>query len=182
MRKTHRPRMKQAAHVGGVLDGLLAGLGLDERLRQGRALVVWEKVVGPQIAGHTRPHKLRDGILEVGVDQPAWMQQLQLMKPQILRKLNAELGDMPVREIFLKRGKLAPRPVAAPDPGLSWRQVTLDKGEQERLTQLVALIENPELRAEMARLLSKQLRLNKARMQRPTVVDGKTAATEPRGT
>ncbi|MDT8441581.1 MAG: DUF721 domain-containing protein [Desulfuromonadales bacterium] len=180
MNRPRRPRMKQALHVGGLLEQLLSGLGLDERLRQARALVIWEEVVGPQIAAHTRARKLRDGVLEVGVDQPTWMQQLQLMKPQILRKLNAELGDAPVRDIFLKRGKLAPRAGAAPEPGVPWRRTPLDAAEQQQLAQLVAGLDDPELRREMTSLLGKQLRLHKARTQQQAT-DSQSASTPPRG-
>ena len=96
MRKPRRPKMKKAALAGDLVEKLLKGFGLDERLQQYRALIIWEEVVGPQIAARTRPIRIREGILEVNVDQPTWMQQLQLMKPKILTQLNAELGKATV--------------------------------------------------------------------------------------
>ena len=84
--------MQTPVLAGELVDKLLQGLGLDERLQQYKALIVWSDVVGPQIAARTRPIRIRDNILEINVDQAAWMQQLQLMKPKILARLNAELG------------------------------------------------------------------------------------------
>ena len=103
MSRPRRPRMARAAKAGDLLDSLLQGWGLNERLQQYRAVLIWDEVVGAQIAARTRPERIRDGVLEVCVDQPVWMQQLQLLKPQLLAKLNAQLGDAPLRDIFLKR-------------------------------------------------------------------------------
>jgi hypothetical protein len=156
--------MRRAARAGDLVNALLAGWGLDERLRQYRAMLVWDEVVGPQIAAHTRPDRIRDGILEVGVDQPTWMQQLQLLKPQILAKLNARLGDACLREIFLKRGSIAPRPAAS---GMKqaprWRGVVLPAEEIAEMRALLATVSDAELRQELENLLMQQARLTRAR-------------------
>ena len=93
----------------GLRRILLASLGLEERLQQYRALLLWDEVVGPQIAARTRPEKIRDGVLEVCVDQPTWMQQLQLLKPQILAKLNGTdpMGERDMQQAI--RGAQAAR-------------------------------------------------------------------------
>jgi len=162
VKRPRRPRLKQAARASELVDKMLKGLGLDERLQQYRALIIWEKVVGPQIAARTRPVRIREGILEINVDQPTWMQQLQLMKPKILVQLNAELGKTPIKDLFLKRGKVNVRfdkPVEAPP---AWRLVQLDEGEKQQIDGLLKTIEDAELRDEMERFLVKQMRLLKA--------------------
>ena len=133
MNKPRRPRLKQAARAGDLVDKMLKGFGLDERLQQYRALIIWEEVVGPQIAARTRPVRIRDGVLEVNVDQPTWMQQLQLMKPKILAQLNAELGKATIKDLYLKRGKVNVRvdkPVEQPP---AWRMVQLDDSEKQQI-------------------------------------------------
>jgi hypothetical protein len=158
--------MRTAARAGDLVEGLLAGLGLHERLHQYRAMLIWDEVVGPQIAARTRPEKIRDGVLEVCVDQPTWMQQLQLIKPQILAKLNARLGDGGLREIYLKRGKVTP-PAGAAATGTSatpaWRTAPLTPTETTELRTLLSGVENEELRRELESLLGKQIKLTKAK-------------------
>jgi hypothetical protein len=155
--------MRRAARAGELLEKLLKGFGLDLRLQQYRALVIWDDVVGPQIAAHARPHKIRGSVLEVCVDQPAWMQQLQLMKPQILKKLNTQLGEAEIKEIFLKKGKLPPPMEEEPTAPPAWKKVNLDREEKARIHGIVAAIEDPELRQRLEMMLSKQARLLKTR-------------------
>ena len=167
MSRSRRPRLRQAAKAGDLLGTILAGWGLEERLQQYRALLIWAEVVGPQIAARTRPEKIRDGVLEVCVDQPTWMQQLQLLKPQILAKLNGQLGDTPLREIYLKRGKVTPpAPAAAKPAGPAWRTATLTSAENTELRSLLAGVEDEGLRRELGALLTKQLKLEKARNEK----------------
>ena len=167
MSRSRRPRLRTAARAGDLLDTLLAGWGLETRLQQYRALVVWDEVVGPQIAARTRPEKIRDGVLEVCVDQPTWMQQLQLLKPQILAKLNTRLGDAPLRELYLKRGKVAAPAAAVRAPRLPlWRSATLTAEELGDLRQLLSGVQDAELRRDLEELLVKQARLSKARDQK----------------
>lgn len=162
MRRPRRPRLKQAARAGDVVDKLLKGLGLDERLHQYRALIIWDEVVGPQIAARTRPVRIREGVLEVNVDQPTWRQQLQLMKPKILAQLNAELGKATIKDLYLKRGKVNVRAEKQKEPPPAWRMVQLDESEKKQVEDLLTAIEDPELHDEMERFLLKQMRLLKA--------------------
>jgi hypothetical protein len=164
--------MRRAAKAGDLLDTLLAGWGIDARLRQYQAITIWAEVVGPQIAARTRPEKIRDGVLEVCVDQPTWMQQLQLLKPQILAKLNARLGDTPLREIFLKRGKVTPPPTANTKPAApAWRKMALAPEEEQELRTLLARVDDEELRRELGSLLEKQLKLTKTKNQKQLAAD-----------
>ena len=162
MRRPRRPKLRQAARAGDLVDKLLKGLGLDERLHQYRALIIWEDVVGPQIAARTRPVRIREGVLEVNVDQPTWRQQLQLMKPKILAQLNAELGKATIKDLYLKRGKVNVREEKQVEPPPAWRMVQLDENEKKQVEELLTAIEDPELHDEMERFLLKQMRLLKA--------------------
>lgn len=173
MKRSRRPPMRRAARAGDLIDGLLAGWGLDERLHQYKALLIWDEVVGPQIAARSRPEKIRDGVLEVCVDQPTWMQQLQLLKPQILAKLNARLGgDHALREIFLKRGKVTARTTTGDKPAApAWRKMTLSPAEETELRTLLERVEDMELRRDLESLLAKQLKLTKAKNQKQSAAD-----------
>ncbi len=62
--------------------------GLKRRLDQASVIPEWGELVGPQIAAVTTPHVVtHDGALIVSVVSAAWLQELQLMSPTILKRL-----------------------------------------------------------------------------------------------
>lgn len=87
MTKAER-RKKRAVTLGEALDKYFERQGMVGRIKQASVIPEWAELVGPQIAAVTCPHEvLRDGTLVVGVASAAWMQELQMMSPQILRQL-----------------------------------------------------------------------------------------------
>jgi predicted nucleic acid-binding Zn ribbon protein len=84
-----------------VLTAALARLPVARQLADHAVWVHWDAVVGPTIARHARPHRLRRGVLFVAVDSPEWMQELQFLKPELRERLNARLGRPALREIFV---------------------------------------------------------------------------------
>ncbi|MEJ2470866.1 MAG: DUF721 domain-containing protein [Desulfuromonadales bacterium] len=162
MSRRRRPKLREPARAGDLLDKILQGLGLDQRVEQYQALIVWNDVVGPQIAAHTRPTRIRDGVLDVNVDHPAWMQQLQLMKPKILHQLNKAIGKSQLKDIYLKRGTIKAQTATPTAPPPAWKAVRLDEQEKRQVTELISTIDDPELRVEMENFLQKQMRLIKA--------------------
>jgi hypothetical protein len=122
---------------------------------------VWNEVVGPQIAAHAQPAKIRDGVLDVRVDQAVWMQQLQLMKPKILARLNERLGAEVFRDIFWRRGRVE-QPLVAAEPG-SLPLPPLPAEDMARIREIVAPLEDAELRRHLQQLLVRQAQLDLAR-------------------
>jgi predicted nucleic acid-binding Zn ribbon protein len=57
-------------------------------MEQASIIPEWPQLVGPKIAEVATPHEvLQDGTLIVSVSSAAWMQELQMMSPQIIRQL-----------------------------------------------------------------------------------------------
>jgi predicted nucleic acid-binding Zn ribbon protein len=54
---------------------------------------VWAKAVGPEIARHAQPTGERGGVLVVSCAASVWAQELDLLAPAILERLNEALGD-----------------------------------------------------------------------------------------
>lgn len=52
----------------------------------------WADIVGGHIAAHCTPVEFNDGVLTVRTDSAAWATELRMLAPQLLAKLNAELG------------------------------------------------------------------------------------------
>jgi len=86
--------------VGEVLEGYLARAGLAQRLKQAQVVPEWPRLVGPQIAAVTHPESVTpDGTLFVRVATSGWMNELQLMTPQIMARVNAGRGPGRIRTI-----------------------------------------------------------------------------------
>ena len=66
---------------------------LSQRIEEAQALARWPSAVGPQIAKHTRPIQVLDGVLWVEVDHPVWKSELHHRKRQILEQLNRKLEE-----------------------------------------------------------------------------------------
>ena len=75
------------------LDRVVRHLGAPSVRAVTDVFTVWEEAVGPQVAAHAVPKSLRDGVLKVAVDDPAWTTQLRFLEADILSRLAASLGD-----------------------------------------------------------------------------------------
>jgi predicted nucleic acid-binding Zn ribbon protein len=80
------------SHVGEVLARLIRKLGIEGELAGQGALQRWEEVVGDRIAGVTRARAISRGTLFVEVRSSAWLSELNLMRRDIMARLNAGAG------------------------------------------------------------------------------------------
>jgi len=54
---------------------------------------LWPQVVGAQIAAQASPRAERGGVLTIACSASVWAQELDLMAPEILRRLNEALAE-----------------------------------------------------------------------------------------
>ncbi|MEA3368835.1 MAG: DUF721 domain-containing protein [Candidatus Ratteibacteria bacterium] len=93
--------------IDKVLKRAFENLGMEKRLKEGRVLGAWDKLVGEQIARHAQPLGIKRKKLFVQVDNSNWVYQLTLHhKIDILDKLNQEAEEPLIRDIHFKLGKL----------------------------------------------------------------------------
>ena len=93
------PRKKPEA-IGDVLSSFLEQAGLADRVEQARVVPEWPTLVGAAVAAVTEPRSVTpDGMLFVAVASHAWMTELSLMEPELLRALNAVPDRPPIRKI-----------------------------------------------------------------------------------
>ncbi len=79
---------RSITRVGDVLRSYLQRAGLKPRLEQAGVVDHWPQVVGRKIAAISQPESVtQDGTLFVRVKSAPWMQELQLMTPDILGRL-----------------------------------------------------------------------------------------------
>jgi predicted nucleic acid-binding Zn ribbon protein len=89
-----RPKRGRPVAVGEALSGYFSRTGLAKRVAQAQLIPEWPGLVGPQIAAVATPESVTpDGVLFVRVTTSAWMNELQLMTPDIMARLNAGRGS-----------------------------------------------------------------------------------------
>lgn len=88
--------------ISQSLQHLIGDLGIGTRLSERRALLLWEEVVGPEVAQATQPEKVSRGSLHVRVKTATWRHALLFHREEIRLKLNQRLGEDLVRQIVLK--------------------------------------------------------------------------------
>ena len=119
-----------------LLEGVLANLDLRGQFREHLAVLAWPGVAGKVVAAHAQAEGVRDGVLMVATDTPAWAQELQMRRRALLERLAAEVGPGVIREIHFRAGLRRRRgkpPASAPRPG----EVKLS-GRQERRARAAA--------------------------------------------
>jgi predicted nucleic acid-binding Zn ribbon protein len=60
---------------------------------------VWEQAVGDVVAAQAEPTGERDGVLVVTCSSAVWAQELDLMAPDLVGRLNGLLAGAPVRAL-----------------------------------------------------------------------------------
>jgi predicted nucleic acid-binding Zn ribbon protein len=94
------PAKKRPSSIADILAGVLRESGVAARVEQAGIIPEWPSLVGPQIAAVTAPQSVTaDGTLFVSVSTNAWMMELSLMEPELLRALNTKEGRVPVKKI-----------------------------------------------------------------------------------
>jgi hypothetical protein len=67
----------------------------------------WSKVTGNTISEISRPDMMLNGRLVVIVKDSVWMAQLSILKGEVIKSINQELGSDVVKDIKFKVGRIA---------------------------------------------------------------------------
>ena len=95
-------RPKHPTAIGDLLASVLERAGVADRAAQAAVVPEWASLVGAQIAAVTEPYSVTpDGTLFVAVARHAWMTELSLLEPELLRSLNGVPGRPPIARLRL---------------------------------------------------------------------------------
>lgn len=150
--------MERPEKLVGALSRALKGLDLDARMREARAMALWDEIVGPVTAEKTHPLYINRGTLVVGVSSSAWANQLNLLKSQLLAQFEVRVGPGVVRELRWKTGPWD-QAEALPGTAPAWRArpappaVEVPERDQLQATRLTEQIPDPALRDRIRRAL-----------------------------
>ncbi|MEM8923738.1 MAG: DUF721 domain-containing protein, partial [Actinomycetota bacterium] len=81
------------------LERFLRHLGAPPADVLGQLSSRWPEIVGPALAGPTRPVELLDGVLVVMCDDPAWASQISWMDGQIRRRFGQLFEGVEVERV-----------------------------------------------------------------------------------
>jgi predicted nucleic acid-binding Zn ribbon protein len=92
---------------GDVLARLVKARGWERPRAEATVFATWEKVVGADIAKHSRPVKLDAGVLTVEAESTAWATQQRLLAATLLKNIAAVVGHGVVTKLNI-HGPAAP--------------------------------------------------------------------------
>ena len=152
-------RTLETTPAASAIAAALRMHGIADEIRANRILTEWTELVGPKIAQRTRPEGVRERVLWVEVATSAWLHELNLLRPQLVKGLLDRLGEPrlfdEVRFKLAGRTRRAaptvPRPrarpaVARPAP----RPAT--GAAREQIAREVSAIDDEDLRELIARV------------------------------
>ena len=96
--RSPRGRYRSTVGIQGVVDAVVRKQEWSDILFERTVFDIWESVVGKEIAAKSVPVLLFCGVLRVDVAHQVYINELSLMKPEILSKLENQLKDINLRK------------------------------------------------------------------------------------
>lgn len=107
------PDRRDPQPFAAVLAKLVADRGWQQPAAEATVFGRWPKVVGEDVAEHSRPVKLENGVLTVEAVSTAWATQLRLLASSLLKRIAGEVGHGVVTRLNV-HGPAAPSWGAGP--------------------------------------------------------------------
>jgi predicted nucleic acid-binding Zn ribbon protein len=153
------PRVRDVLPASDAIAAALQLHGITDQIRANRVLTEWGELVGPKIAQRTRPDGVSDRLLWVEVATSAWMHELNMLRPQLLKGLLERLGEPSLfddlrfrltgrhrKDLVALRAGRTPPPPPRPAP------VPATGAARERIVREVSRVDDEELRELIARV------------------------------
>ena len=87
-----RDRREDLVPLKDALSAVGRELGMPDTDALARVLRVWPEVVGDALAQHAHVRSLRDGVLTIAVDAPAWATELRYAADDLARRASERVG------------------------------------------------------------------------------------------
>ena len=82
-----------------LLDGLIRDYGLDHKVLEAQVFAAWKQAVGTLIARNTQPISLANGKLTVYASAHVWVNELQMLRGQVIPKINKAVNFPAVKTL-----------------------------------------------------------------------------------
>jgi hypothetical protein len=139
---------------------------IENRLRDARAMLAWNKVVGELISNNSEPARVRSGILYVSVKSSSWTQELKGLEHEIIKKINDYLHCEVIKEIRFFQKALEKKEyfedAEQGDPRKKQLHVRLTKEDKEKAEKISSEIEDENLKKAFYEFLTKDMKFQKS--------------------
>ncbi len=85
-----------------VLKETLKKTGVKQKLKANSTHLVWREVVGDKISQNVETKEIRNGVLFLEAKTPVWRNEIQLIKNNIIDKLNKKLKNNIIKDLRIK--------------------------------------------------------------------------------
>jgi predicted nucleic acid-binding Zn ribbon protein len=155
------PKKKRPEHIGSILKQLFQDQKWENNIEASLPLLRWQEIVGSQLAKQTQPEYLKDGVLQVRVENSVWLNHLRFLGEELRQKLNQELPSLEIKELRFRQGTLdkvqsGPPPTGSHAASSSERDAEPRQPLSQEQQRLLDTISDPELRRDLETLLTKQ--------------------------
>jgi predicted nucleic acid-binding Zn ribbon protein len=97
--------LKANIHVAEeFVSAILRAAGAEDGLHEDQVRAAWKELAGDFISRHAEPVSVKDGHLVLRVTQPAMRFHLEQMKPMLLTRIRAQLGENRVKSVKFTLG------------------------------------------------------------------------------
>jgi hypothetical protein len=159
--------------IKAILQSVLRRTGIAEKMEERKALLLWDDVAS-NLAARTEPVGITRGRMAINVTDSVVLHQLTFYKRKYIDKINLMLGKRIVKDIVFRVGKVEKGRGARGTGGQGdsesrddyirgLRSVQLDQDELTRIDEMVAQIEDEEIRNSLRELFISQSKLFKYR-------------------
>ena len=155
------PKKKRPEHIGSILKQLFQDQKWENNIEASLPLLRWQEIVGSQLAKQTQPEYLKDGVLQVRVENSVWLNHLRFLGEELRQKLNQELPSLEIKELRFRQGTLDKVQSGPPSTGShaasnSERDAEPRQPLSQEQQRLLDTMSDPELRRDLETLLTKQ--------------------------
>ena len=131
--------------VGNLLPSLFKNLGIEDRIKLSDLQSSWNTLFNEPLSQHTHPVDLKDGVLVLNVDSPAWRGELKFFKDKIVENLRS----YDIKDIRFKNGRVYKKKNIAADSKrnkvLEEKNRPLTESEQAWIDETISNISDLEL-------------------------------------
>lgn len=128
-------------------------------LRVNYIKTMWSDIVGKNLSKKTYPIFLKDKVLHIGVESSAWLQQLQLLKNNIIKNINDYLEGVYVEKLVLKVVKDKNKEIEKEEieiiNQIDIDNIVLSKDDIYNIKKSISKIENYEIKKKIFYIMMK---------------------------